>query len=150
MFFVGVLRARLREAGAEWLASVAFGGGIIYAVGLSLFAMSQIALLDASDLGRPEVAEALNILDNDNFFPTVLGLTVLLLATGWHVLETRALPMWLGWAALVLGVLAMAGPAGFLAFLLFPIWVLVTGVVLYLRHRSQPTVAVGSVDSSLA
>ena len=133
MFFAGVLRSRLRTAGPEWLASVAFGGAVAYAVGLGIFAMSQIALIDASDLGQPEVAQALNIIDNDNFFPTVIGLAVILLATGWHVLASRSLPIWLGWVSLILGILALAGPAGFIAFLLFPVWVLVVAVMLFLR-----------------
>jgi len=112
---------------------VVFGGAIIYTVGLGLFATSQVALSDASDLGQPQVAQALNIVDNDNFFPVVIGLSVVLLATGWHVLASRSLPVWLGWVSLILGVLALAGPAGFAAFLLFPIWVLVVAVLLYLR-----------------
>jgi len=136
MFFAGVLRSRLRTTGPEWLASVAFGGAVIYTVGLGLFAMSQIALTDASDLGQPEVAQALNIIDNDNFFPAVIALSVVLLATGWHVLASRSLPIWLGWVSLILGVLAMAGPIGFVAFLAFPIWVLVVGVILYLRNEN--------------
>jgi len=146
LFFAGTLRSRLRAVGAEWLATVAFGGAVVYSVGLGLFAMSQIALIDAADLGQPEVAQALNVIDNDNFFPTVIGLSVVLLATGWHVLATRSLPAWLGWVSVVLGVLAMAGPAGILAFLLFPVWVLAVALTLYRRDRAPlvTTTAVGS------
>ena len=133
LFFAGILRSRLRTAGPEWLASVVFGGAVTFTVGLGLFATSQIALIDASDLGQPEVAQALNIIDNDNFFPVAIGLAVVLLATAWHVLASRALPVWLGWVSLALGVLALAGPAGFFAFLLFPIWVAVVAVMLFLQ-----------------
>ena len=145
MFFAGALRSRLRAVGAEWLASVSFGGAVVYTVGLGLFAMSQIALVDAADLGQPEVAQALNIIDNDNFFPTVIGLAVVLLATGWHVLATRSLSSWLGWVSVLLGVLALAGPVGFIAFLLFPVWVLVVAVTLY-RGTTAPEVTTTSVD----
>jgi hypothetical protein len=141
MFFAGALRSRLRAVGADWLASVAFGGAVVYTVGLGLFAVSQIALLDAADLAQPEVAQALNILDNDNFFPTVIGLAVVLLATGWHALATRSLPSWLGWVSVVLGVLAVAGPAGFIAFLLFPVWVLVVAVMLFRGSAAPPPTA---------
>jgi hypothetical protein len=136
MFFAGALRSRLRATGPDWLASVAFGGAVVYTVGLALFAMSQIALLDAANLGQPEVAQALNVIDNDNFFPAVIGLAVVLLATGWHALASRSLPSWLGWVSVVLGVLAMAGPAGFIAFLLFPVWVLVVAITLYRQERA--------------
>lgn len=131
MFFAGALAGRLRAAGQEWLATLALGGAVIYAVGLGLFATSQIALSDASDLGQPEVAQALNIIDNTNFFPTVIGLCVVLLAVGWHVLASRSLPRWIGWVSVVLGLLALAGPLGFLAFLLFPVWVFVVAILLF-------------------
>jgi hypothetical protein len=116
---------------------VAFGGAVTYAVGLGIFAMSQFALLDASDLEQPEVAQALNILDNDNFAPTVIGLAVVLLATAWHVLASRSLPVWVGWVSLVLGVLAVAGPLGFFAFLGFPLWVAAVAVVLFIGARAD-------------
>ena len=145
MFFAGVLRTRLQAAGPDWLASVAFGGAVVYTVSLGLFAMGQIALIDAADLGQPEVAQALNIIDNDNFFPSVIGLAVVLLATGWHALTSRSLPTLLGWATVVLGVLALAGPAGFIAFLLFPIWVLILAIVLYRQISAPPAPATAAV-----
>jgi hypothetical protein len=46
-------------------------------------------------------------------------------------LSTRSLPVWLGWIALLLGILAVAGPLGFAAFLLFPLWVLAVSIVLF-------------------
>jgi hypothetical protein len=139
LVFAGVLRNRLRAEGREWLATVAFGGAAVYAAGLGLFATTQLALLDAADLGQPEVAQALNIFHNDNFMPVVVGLAVTLVATGWHAVTSRSLPSWLGRITLALGVLAVAGPAGFVAFLLFPIWVLVTAVTLLRQHPDPVT-----------
>jgi hypothetical protein len=133
LFFAGVVREALRssDAGPNWLATVVFGGGVVYTIALAIFAMGQIMLIDAADLRQPEVAQALNIFDNDNFFPAVVGLATFLLATGWHTLRSHVLPTWVGWVAVLLGILALAGPAGFLAFLLFPIWVLVVSVLLF-------------------
>ena len=145
MFFAGVLRSRLQATGPDWLASVAFGGAVVYTVSLGLFAMGQIALIDAADLGQPEVAQALNIIDNDNFFPSVIGLAVVLLATGWHALSSRSLPTWLGWATVVLGVLALDGPAGFIAFLLFPIWVLILAIFFLRQNPAPPAPATPAV-----
>jgi len=144
LFFAGTLRSRLAARGPEWLASVAFGGAVTYTVGLGIFAMSQFALIEASDLGQPEVAQALNILDNDNFPPAIIGLAVVLLATAWNVLASRSMPVWLGWVSLVLGVLPVAGPAGFVAFLLFPIWVAVVAAVLFAGARADRFAAVES------
>ena len=131
VFFAGVLRDRLRQTGPEWLATVVFGGGGVCATGIGIFGMIQFALIDAAELGQPEVAQTLNIVDNDNFLPVIAGMAVMLLATGWHTLTSRALPTWLGWVSLVLGIVAVAGPAGFVAFMLFPVWVLVVAVVLF-------------------
>ncbi|HUR22968.1 MAG TPA: DUF4386 family protein [Acidimicrobiales bacterium] len=151
MFFAGVLRGALVSSSRapEWLATVVFGGAVIYAVGLAIFAMAQIMLIDAADLGRPEVAQALNIFDNDNFFPSVLGQSTMLLACGWHVLRSGVLPKWLAWVSVVVGLLALAGPAGFIAFLLFPFWVLAVSVLLYQRGaRSEVGAPTPVIESS--
>lgn len=135
LLFTSILRSALRDSGRapEWVSSFVFGGGVIYATGLAIFAMNELALVDAADLGNAEVAQALNILNNNNFFPVVVGLGAVLLGTAWAVLKGANLPTWLGWAALVLGILSLAGPLGFIAFLLFPIWVLIVSIVLYRR-----------------
>lgn len=56
VLFAGALRDRQRAAGYDWLATTAFGGCIVLAVGLGVFGMTQFALLSAADLGQPEVA----------------------------------------------------------------------------------------------
>jgi len=139
MFFAGVLRRHLVAGGPEWLASVVFGGAVVYVVGLALFAASQFALTEAADAKQPAVAQALNVIDQNNFAPSVIGLAVVLLASAWHVLAARSLPVWLGWVALVLGVLSLAGPAGFIAFLLFPLGVIAVAVTLFRDRDAKAT-----------
>ena len=131
MFFAGVLRRHLAALGPEWLATVVFGGAVVYAAGLGVFLSSQVALAEAADANQAATAETLNVIDNNNFGPAAIGLAVVLLASASHVLSTRSLPVWLGWIALVLGILAVAGPLGFIAFLLFPLWVLAVSIVLF-------------------
>jgi hypothetical protein len=138
LFFAGVLREAMRgtDRAPGWLGVVAFGGAVVYAVALGIFGIGQIALHDAADLGQPQVAQMLNIFDNDNFLPAVIGLATIALAVGWHTLRSRMLPAWAGWIALLLGVLAFAGPAGFIAFLAFPILIAIISVLLY-RQAAQ-------------
>jgi hypothetical protein len=138
MFFAGVLRSRLREAGPEMVGLRRLGGAVIYTVGLGLFASSQFALLDAADVKQLATAQVLNVIDSNNFPPAVVGMTVVLLATGWHVLVSRSLPIWLGWVAVILGILALLGPLGFIAFLLFPFWVLAVAILLFRGGDAQP------------
>lgn len=133
MFFASVLRTRLRDAGWETLATTVFGGGVTAVVGLAVFGVSQIALLDASDLGEPQVAQALNIIDNDNFFPAIFGIAIMYFATGWHCVHSGVLPKWLAWISVALGVLSVAGPLGFIAFLAFPLWAILVSILLYTR-----------------
>jgi hypothetical protein len=141
LFFAGALRSALARSGRgpDWLPTVAFGGAAVYTVGLAMFGNSTIAMLDAADLENPQVAQALNISDNDNFFPAITGIAVVFLAAAWCILRDRPrlIPAWLGWIALVLGIVAFAGPLGFIAFLAFPLWVLVVGIVLYRQGTAE-------------
>ena len=136
MIFAGVLRRHLATSGPDWLASVVFGGAVVYVVGLSVFAMSQFALVEAADNKQAAVAETLNVIDNANFAPAGFGLIIILFASAWHVLASRSLPVWLGWTALALGVLGFAGPAGFISFLVFPFWVLAVAIALFRRTEA--------------
>ena len=133
LFFAGVLRRHLASVGLEWLASVVLGGAVVFAAGLGLFISSQVSLIDAADKNQEGALQALNIIDNDNFGPAVIGLTVMYLASAWHVLGSRSLPVWIGWLSLVLGIVAVLGPLGFVAFLAFPFWVLIVSIALFRR-----------------
>jgi hypothetical protein len=134
MFFASYLRERLRTTGWPALATAAFGGGVTMTIALGIFGIFQIALIDAADLGQEQVAQALNIIDNDNFLPAVIGIATMYLATGWHCLVSHVLPKWLAVLSVILGVICFAGPAGFVGFLAFPIWILVVSIILFTRQ----------------
>lgn len=135
-FFAGVLRNAILATGrrARHLCAVAMIGVAVYVGGLLLMAVIHFTLLDAAHYKQPDVAQVLNFLDQDDFFPTVAGLSIFMLAIGTAILRTRALPIWLGWFALLVGVVAMAGPAGAIAFLFAPVWTLCAAIVLLLRQ----------------
>jgi hypothetical protein len=133
LFFAGALRRHLAAVGPDWLATVLFGGAVVFTAGLGIFLSSQVALTDAADNEQEASLQALNILDNTNFGAAVIGLAIVYLASAWHVLASRSLPVWIGWLSLLLGILAVAGPLGFIAFLAFPIWVLIASIALFRR-----------------
>src|SRR4051794_35280441 len=137
LFFAGVLRRHFAEVGPEWLAAVVFGGAVVFAAGLGIFLSSQVALVDAAE-HKHEALQTLNILDNNNFGPAVVGLAIVYLASAWHVLASRSLPVWIGWLALLLGIVSVAGPLGFVAFLAFPIWVFIASIALFRRVAAPP------------
>jgi hypothetical protein len=51
------------------------------------------------------------------------------------------LPRWLGWAAIVIGVLSLAGPIGFAGFLLCLVWLIVAAILMLVRDDLDPMVA---------
>jgi hypothetical protein len=136
-FFLSALRHTLsRTDEGRYLANVVTAGGAVYAVGLMLNGALRIALLDAAHYHLAGAAQTLNVLANDTWAPMIVGLSLLGLGTGVSALHSATLPRWLGWASVALGLLALAGPAGGIAFLLSPVWALVTAIVISRSSRS--------------
>jgi hypothetical protein len=137
-FFTGVLRSTVFPSPAKdrGLMSVSAVGTAVWISGMLLAAALQTTLLDASHYGHAAVIQSVNFLTTDDFFPIVIGLSIFAIATGIGMLRSGALPAWLGWVTVALGVLAAAGPLGGIAFLIAPVWALVTGIVLLLRRPS--------------
>ena len=138
VFFFGYVRKVLRAAEGEngMLSLVAFGGAVIAATGIAIDAMIAFALADAIKDLNPAAVQALEAIWDNDFFPIALGTTVILWAAGLSILRHGALPKWLGWVAVVLGVLSVT-PIGFVSFLGLAIWILIVSVMLTLRERAQ-------------
>ena len=136
-FFLASLRRTLSGTDeGRHLASVVTAGGAVYAVGLMVMTALTVALVDAANSNLAGTAQTLNVLGNDLWVPVVAGLAMLGLGTGVAALRSATLPKWLGWVSVVFGVMALAGPAGAIAFLVAPAWALVTGIVLVRQSRS--------------
>ncbi len=131
LLFASSLRHDLRRAGGTGqLANAAFGGGVLLAAGLAILASVHLALADAAGSANTiATAQTLNVLDNNDFIPMAAGLAILVLAAGLSVLRHGGLPRWMGWSAVVLGVLAFT-PIGFFAFFLEGIWVVIASIML--------------------
>ena len=137
VFFGAYLRRVLSVAEGEnaILPAVAFAGTVVFAVGVAVDSTISFALADSADDISPEAVESLSALWNNDFLPLALGLQMLFLATGLSLVRHGgALPKWLGWVALLLGVVAVT-PVGFVAFLAGGVWVLIASVMLTLRAR---------------
>jgi hypothetical protein len=134
VFFAGALRRALRatEQGTGGVSAVSFGGALLMAVGFLIFGGLSFTLADVSDKLDPSAAQALNALNSDLFLPVAVGTALFLLASGIGVVRGGALPKWLGWAAIVAGVIAVT-PIGFFAIPLSGIWILIASVMLFMR-----------------
>jgi hypothetical protein len=124
------------RAGSAVFPVAAFGGALVTSSGLLLDAVVHFALVQASDHQFAAVAQTLNVLDNNDFFAILGGMAALLLAAGIATVMRPVLPRWLGWAAIVGGILSLAGPIGIVGFLLGLIWILVVGILMIVRQDS--------------
>ena len=118
-------------------AKVSFAGGIVFTVGLTIFAGLAFTAVEVAEDVEVGTLQTLNALEMNMFFPVAVGTAAFLLGTGLGVMKTGLLPRWLAWVAIVLGVLAIT-PAGFVAFLGLGIWTLVASVMLAMRAGRAP------------
>jgi hypothetical protein len=129
-FLASVRRSLSRTTEGRQLSTVVTAGGAVYAGGLLLMGALGVALVDAANHHMTAAAQTLNVLSTDDWVPVVAGLSIVALGTGIAALRGATLPRWLAWASIGLGILAVAGPLGGVAFLITPVWTLATGIVL--------------------
>jgi uncharacterized protein DUF4386 len=136
-FLRGVLRRAEKEAGG--LSALSFGAAIIFAVGLAIFAAIGFAAGDVADKVPanvdPAALQALNVMNSDFFFPAAVGAGTFFLATGIAVLKTGALPKWLGWFALLFGVVGLT-PIGFFAIPALGLFLIITSILFVTRETA--------------
>jgi hypothetical protein len=135
VWFAGSLRATLRRAEGEpgRLSVVSFGGALLIAAGLLSFAGFGFAAADVADEVpdvTPAVVQTLSVLSTDFFLLVAGGIALFMIATGVAVVRFGGLPTWLGYVAVVIGIVGIT-PIGFFAFLATGIWILIASVLLY-------------------
>jgi hypothetical protein len=137
VFYGGYLRRLLQiaEGPGHMLSSVVLAGVTIVAVAAGLDATINIALVEEVDDIDPAAVQALSAFWSNDFIPIVIGSSVFMLAAGLSIVRHGALPKWLGWVAILFGIVAMT-PAGFIGFLGAGLWIGVTSIMLALRERS--------------
>jgi hypothetical protein len=137
IFFLGTLRRSLRAAAGDdgGLSTVVLLGGVVIAVGASIFAGIGFTLGDAADELPPSAILTLNALNSDMFFTVAVGTAVFNLALALAVLRHGGLPRPLGWVALVIGVAGLT-PLGFFAFLATGIVIVWASVALMMKPET--------------
>jgi hypothetical protein len=130
----GLLRRAQGDAGGS--SALSFAGGILFAVGALIFAGIGFTLGNAAKDIEPASIQALHVLSEEMFFPLAAGVSVFLLGTGIATVKTGALPKWLGWVAIVLGIIALT-PFGFFAFMALGVWTVIVSVLLSLRAGTE-------------
>ena len=135
IFFFGHVAKLLRSAGGDMLPGLVVIGAAIVSVGAAIDGMISFVLAESADDIEPASVQTLQALWDNDFMPFALGFQVLWLALGISILRLGVLPKWLGWIALLFGVLSLT-PIGFVAFLGGALWILVVSIMLLLRARN--------------
>ncbi len=128
------------------LPNAAFGGALLLAVGIGFTAIVNLSAERAASHGYSVPAQTLSIVSNNGYFLNTTGIAVLLLAAGIATIRVPVLPRWLGWAAVVIGIISLAGPAGPIAAPVAILWVLVTAILLAIN---PPPAARADAESRL-
>jgi hypothetical protein len=142
VFFGAYLRNVLRAAagGTDMLSLVSFIGVVVVAVGFAIDTTILIALAERADDIDPIAVQSLQALWDNDFVPIALGILLFLWATGISVVRSGALPKWIGWIMILLGIVALT-PLGFVSFIGTAVLILVISILLAVRARSAAPVA---------
>ena len=134
LLFASSLRRALRTAETEagGLSALSFAGAIVFAVGLAIFGAISFVLGDAAEDLEPAAVQTLHVMNVNFFFPAAVGAATFLIGTGISVAKTGALPKWLGWIAIVVGVAAVT-PVGFFSIMILGLLVIVFSVLLAIK-----------------
>src|SRR5919204_2688921 len=142
VFFGAYLRNVLRAAagGTDMLSLVSFIGVVVVAIGFAIDTTISIALAERADDIDPIAVQSLQALWDNDFVPIALGVLLFLWATGISVIRSGALPRWMGWIMILLGVIALT-PIGFASFIGTAVLILVISILLAARARSAAPAA---------
>jgi hypothetical protein len=148
VLFAARLRELLHSGGAAVgvFPTAAFGGGVVLAAGLLLDAALSFGLVRAARQGFAGPAQTLNIASSDDFYVITGGIAILLLAAGIATVRRPVLPRWLGWAAIVIAIISLAGPLGFIGAILAIVWLLVISILMLVRKNLIATGAAEGVE----
>jgi len=144
LLFSAALRSFLKaRSQGDGLVALGFSGMIIFVVGTTTIAGTVLAASDVPGKISPAAEQALNVLQNDLFFALLVGSGVFLLGNGLAIAFNGALPKWLGWIAVLLGVSSVTPLGWLVAIFALPIWSLIVTVLMFLRAgtATAPTTA---------
>jgi hypothetical protein len=134
VLFAGTLRSYLRRAPAAEgpSALVPVGAGLMAIGAWSVAAIEYGLAHNLSALGT-QTAQTLSLLSNELFIPVLGGTFVFMFCAGLAIVRGAPLPKWLGWVAIVLGILMLVPPVGFFALILALIWIIIASILIYQR-----------------
>lgn len=138
VLFAGALRSYLRSTGGtDGLGTLVLAGAVLMAAGALGVTGLEYGLAHNLHDFAPETAKTLNFISSEMFLPIVGGGFIFGVCAGLAILRGAALPRWLGWAAIVIGVAALVPPISLGALMAFLIWSIVVAVLMYQRSGAS-------------
>ena len=145
LWFVGVLRTRLREAegGGGTVSTIALAGGVATAAfGLLMPGGEIVAAINKEDISAA-TAGTLHSLGDLFFVAAELSAIVLLVAVAIVAFRTRVLPKWWASFSILVAIVLVIGPIGWAALIFgLPVWTI--GTALFLVQARRPAAAPAS------
>jgi hypothetical protein len=138
VFFGAYLRKVLQAAApeGEMLSLLSLLGLVVMTVGFAIDSTILFAIAESAEDIEPTSVQTLQALWDNDFIPIATGVIIFLWSTGIAVVRTGALPKWLGWVAILLGIVAFT-PIGFAAFVGTAVWILIVSILLSIRARGE-------------
>ena len=137
LLFAGSLRGYLHRApAAAALSSVVLAGAAVLTAGGCVYFGFDFALATVPSHLAPAAAQALNVLALKLFLPVSAGGLVFGVASGLAILRGAQLPNWLGWAAIIIGIVT-ATPAGLIGLVGFIFWTAIVSILIWKRSRDH-------------
>jgi hypothetical protein len=142
LVFLGVLREQLRNAspGSEWISTVAFASGLVFAAMLAVAGLGAGSVAASIEFGDNPVvrdADVIRTLDSLGFGALlVFGAAtagLLILTSSIVAGRTALLPRWLVITGYVVGVIVILGGLLFFPLALFVLWMLAVSIVMVSR-----------------
>lgn len=135
--FAASVRSYVRaRSSTDSAAAFGFAGYVLWAVGVAWFASLAFALADKPEKLSEETARTLNLLSNDVFLLFLIGMSAYMLGNGVAIAISGALPKWVGWVAVAIGILA-ATPVGWFAIFGVLGWTLVVCIWIFIREGKE-------------
>ncbi len=143
VFFGSYFRSVLdRGVGEDGMFSrIAFAGTVVFAVGGAIDGTLIFAMNEAAGEIEPAQIETLQAFWDNDFLPLALGVVLFILASGISIVLHKSLPVWLGWIAILIGIIGLT-PFGWIAFMATGVWILIVSVMLLISEGKASTAVV--------